>query len=182
MANYNIQDSANASSASNEINILAYDANKTYKIPLTKEGFAFLNDAAILIGKQGNIKTAEIFNNYSANQATAACSHAEGDNTVAASECQHVQGKNNLIDSQNKYAHIVGNGDAQKRSNAHTLDWSGNGWYAGSVEAQDFMVENKSVKTSIKELESRGKILYGEDEPSNDKGNIGDIYCFIIKE
>ena len=41
------------------------------------------------------------------------------------------------------YAHIVGNGDyvydedlkthVEKRSNAHTLDWSGNAWFAGDV-------------------------------------------------
>lgn len=29
--------------------------------------------------------------------------------------------------------HIVGNGTAVKRSNAHTLDKSGNAWYAGDV-------------------------------------------------
>jgi hypothetical protein len=32
------------------------------------------------------------------------------------------------------YAHIVGNGiDEERRSNAHTLDWSGNAWFAGDV-------------------------------------------------
>ena len=29
--------------------------------------------------------------------------------------------------------HIVGNGTAVKRSNAHTLDKSGNAWYSGDV-------------------------------------------------
>ena len=32
-----------------------------------------------------------------------------------------------------KYAHIVGNGSREKRSNAHTLDWNGNAWYQGDV-------------------------------------------------
>ena len=32
-----------------------------------------------------------------------------------------------------KYLHIVGNGNDDKRSNAHTLDWSGNAWFAGDV-------------------------------------------------
>jgi hypothetical protein len=32
------------------------------------------------------------------------------------------------------YAHIVGNGTSEEeRSNAHTLDWEGNAWYAGDV-------------------------------------------------
>ena len=36
-----------------------------------------------------------------------------------------------------KYAHVVGNGTYNKRSNAHTLDWEGNAWFAGDVQATD---------------------------------------------
>jgi hypothetical protein len=61
-------------------------------------------------------------------------SHAEGYSTTAGSEYQHVQGMYNVEDIESKYAHIVGNGNYSKRSNAHTLDWSGNAWFAGSVE------------------------------------------------
>ena len=32
-----------------------------------------------------------------------------------------------------KYVHVVGNGVSSARSNAHTLDWDGNGWFAGDV-------------------------------------------------
>lgn len=32
-----------------------------------------------------------------------------------------------------KYVHVVGNGDSSTRSNAYTLDWDGNGWFAGDV-------------------------------------------------
>lgn len=61
-------------------------------------------------------------------------SHAEGNSTIAASDNQHVQGKFNVADAGKTYAHIVGNGTAEAdRSNAHTLDWSGNAWYAGDV-------------------------------------------------
>ena len=62
-------------------------------------------------------------------------SHAEGKNTIANGACQHVQGRYNKEDGTNGwYAHIVGNGtDDDKRSNAHTLDWSGNAWFAGDV-------------------------------------------------
>ena len=66
-------------------------------------------------------------------------SHAEGDGTKASSENQHVQGKYNIEDTENKYAHIVGNGkynyntEEEVRSNAHTLDWQGNGWYKGEL-------------------------------------------------
>ena len=34
---------------------------------------------------------------------------------------------------QGKYVHVVGNGVSSARSNAHTLDWDGNGWFAGDV-------------------------------------------------
>lgn len=62
-------------------------------------------------------------------------SHAEGQGTRASSDSQHVQGKYNIEDNESKYAHIVGNGESyDARSNAHTLDWEGNAWFAGTVE------------------------------------------------
>lgn len=59
-------------------------------------------------------------------------SHAEGKGTTASGENQHVQGKYNIEDTTS--AHIMGNGTTDDtRSNAHTIDWSGNAWFAGSV-------------------------------------------------
>lgn len=60
-------------------------------------------------------------------------SHSEGEGTYASSHHQHVQGKYNILDEDNIYAHIVGNGIPTKRSNAHTLDWNGNAWFAGNI-------------------------------------------------
>lgn len=61
-------------------------------------------------------------------------SHVEGFETIATSMSQHVQGKYNIYDDEEKYAHIVGNGTANNaHSNAHTLDWDGNAWFAGDV-------------------------------------------------
>lgn len=66
--------------------------------------------------------------------AKALCSHAEGFYTFAESDYQHTQGKWNVSDTEGEYAHIVGNGKAHdNRSNAHTLDWSGNAWFSGDV-------------------------------------------------
>lgn len=59
-------------------------------------------------------------------------SHAEGYHTTAIGEYQHVQGKYNIADTTN-YAHIVGNGSEDEPSNAHTIDWEGNAWFAGNV-------------------------------------------------
>lgn len=64
-------------------------------------------------------------------------SHAEGNGTTANSRSQHVQGEYNVLDTasdeRGTYAHIVGNGTNTSRSNAHTLDWSGNAWFRGKV-------------------------------------------------
>ena len=61
-------------------------------------------------------------------------SHAEGYYTLASSHYQHVQGKYNIEDTSGTYAHIVGNGNSSSsRSNAHTLDWNGNAWFAGDI-------------------------------------------------
>ena len=76
------------------------------------------------------------------------CSHVEGEGTVCDVNYQHVQGLFNIKDTgpsttsyskyAGKYAYIVGNGtNEDNRSNAHTLDWKGNSWYAGDVTATD---------------------------------------------
>ena len=69
--------------------------------------------------------------------ASSMCSHAEGWASIASGEYQHVQGIFNKEDTENKYAHIVGNGTSNgtdiNRSNAHTLDWDGNAWYQGDI-------------------------------------------------
>lgn len=65
----------------------------------------------------------------------ASYSHAEGDSTIASSFYQHVQGRLNIEDSIGTYADIIGNGNVKgrTRSNAATVDWNGNAWYAGDV-------------------------------------------------
>lgn len=75
-------------------------------------------------------------------------SHSEGCFTEAASQYQHVQGKYNVVDSTGAYAHIVGNGaNKNARSNAHTLDWKGNGWYAGKLSQEGTPTEDKDLAT-----------------------------------
>ena len=76
------------------------------------------------------------------------CSHAEGQHTIASGSSQHVQGKYNIEDINNIYADIVGNGRADNtRSNAYTLDWSGNGWYAGKLTVGTGPTANMDVAT-----------------------------------
>ena len=92
------------------------------------------------------------------------CSHAEGGSTIAASSHQHVQGLNNIEDTEGRYAHIVGNG-FNGRANAHTLDWQGNGWYAGNLyvggESQD---DAKKVATESYVNEALSNVSGGSGE------------------
>lgn len=78
-------------------------------------------------------------------------SHAEGLCVVAYGKEQHVQGRCNIEDSSGTYAHIVGNGTIpSKRSNAHTLDWSGNAWYAGTVEGKALILPSSTENSTKK--------------------------------
>lgn len=94
----------------------------------------------------GNYSHSEGFKTYAqgnsshtegaATSAFGVSSHAEGNGTYAAGAKQHVEGAWNTIDTENKYAHIVGNGTGESdRKNISTLDWEGNGWFAGDVTA-----------------------------------------------
>ncbi len=74
-------------------------------------------------------------------------SHAEGEGTSAMSALQHVEGKYNIKD-YTKYAHIVGNGTSDEaRSNAHTLDWNGVGWFKDSVKVGGSSQDDSNAKT-----------------------------------
>ena len=65
-------------------------------------------------------------------------SHAEGLGTIARASYQHAEGKFNAVDTTGVYAHIVGNGSSDaRRSNAYVLDWSGNGFFSGYVQARN---------------------------------------------
>lgn len=53
---------------------------------------------------------------------------------INSSDGQLVSGKFNDVDASDNKAVVVGNGSSDTaRSNAYTLDWSGNGWFAGNV-------------------------------------------------
>lgn len=98
-------------------------------------------------------------------QAIGSYSHAEGLDTIAASAHQHVQGKNNIKDATGKYAHIVGNGvHDMARSNAHTLDWDGVGWFAGGLKVGGTGQDDENavdILAYIQALEERINALEG---------------------
>ena len=92
-------------------------------------------------------------------------SHTEGQNTVTYGDNSHVQGKYNIQDDT--MAHIVGNGDSTSNSNAHTLDWDGNAWFAGDVYVGSTSGTNKDdgskkLATADEVVIKPGKIVTGE--------------------
>lgn len=115
---------------------------------------------------EGNGTTASGYNSHAEGNHTIASgnsSHAEGHCTQAASDEQHVQGKYNIADSNDTYAHIVGNGTLEAGSNAHTLDWDGNAWFEGDVYVGSTSGTNKdegSKKLATEEY-INNKITYG---------------------
>ncbi len=102
--------------------------------------------------------------------ANAYCSHTEGQGTIASANHQHVQGKFN--EANPTMVHIIGWGDsATSPKNIHTVDTSGNAWYAGDVKAGNISLTTVSgVANTAKSLaETRtGKILKGHNEIYND--------------
>lgn len=61
-------------------------------------------------------------------------SQAYGNGTCAGSAYQTVIGKYNIVDTEGKYAFIIGNGtDNNNRSNAYAVDWNGNLYVNGST-------------------------------------------------
>ena len=88
---------------------------------------------------EGDTTIAEGYSSHAEGDTTIASgeySHAEGRGTIASRDYSHAEGSYNIIDTNREYLYIVGNGTSDEdRSNAHTLDWDGNAWYAGSITA-----------------------------------------------
>ena len=122
---------------------------------------------------------------------------AEGQATKALGNCSHVQGKFNIEDNNNEYADIIGNGSSNtERSNAATVDWDGNAWYAGDVYIGSTSGANKdegSKKLATEEyvnsaiastesnvipnLENRYILFIGDSYATNFKANNWNGWC-----
>lgn len=125
--------------------------------PITEEEFTNLVSSSLIYIDQKNVAAG--FYSHTEGVGTYAGgrgSHAEGTGTVATADSQHVQGRYNIEDTENRYAHIVGNGYRGEgsgfvpyidRSNAYTLDWDGNGTFAGKVTVGAAPVNNMDVAT-----------------------------------
>ena len=67
--------------------------------------------------------------------------HVEGRGNITSNNWQHVGGQYNQV--VGNMAVIIGNGSSSERSNAYTLDWNGNGWFAGDVTGKKDNVTHK---------------------------------------
>ena len=84
----------------------------------------------------GSVIIGEANQQYGVMETEGMGSIAMGTGTQTTSDFSVVQGRSNIKDTANTYAHIVGNGTSNtSRSNAYTLDWSGNATFAGTVSS-----------------------------------------------
>ena len=100
-------------------------------------------------------------------------SHAEGYDTIASGNDSHAQGKYNI--SNTTYADVIGNGSSDtERSNAYTMDWSGNAWFAGDVYIRSTSGKNKdegSKKLATEEYIDK-KIEVSDTAPNEEENKI----------
>lgn len=98
-------------------------------------------------------------------------SHASGNCTIAHGDDQTVIGRSNIEDSLGNYAFIIGNGQISTvgivndndRSNALTVDWNGNGTFAGNLYANDISatVEQTSLSSLISVSSANATLIEG---------------------
>lgn len=126
--------------------------------------------------------------------------HAEGAGTYSCGLGQHVEGVYNVHDTvdaeTNKatYAHILGNGTVDfsagsyTMSNAHTIDWDGNAWFAGDVYVGSTSGTNKDggskklITASVTEvLDMNSNRIANLAAPTNDTDAATKAYVDALK-
>ena len=106
-----------------------------------KDGKFYIHQSGVAFGIGAHLEGYD-------NNAIGDYTHAEGQGTKASSSSQHTQGKYNIEDTTGTYSHIVGNGTSDDaRSNAHTLDWSGNAWFAGDIKVGGTSYDDSAAKS-----------------------------------
>ncbi len=100
---------------------------------------------ATALGK--NTVASGISSTATGSQTTAkgSCSFAAGEGTVATASRQFVMGGYNLEDTIQTYALIVGIGRPGAPANGFTVDWKGNGTFAGTLSAQDGLLASENL-------------------------------------
>lgn len=121
-------------------------------------------------------------------------SHAEGNGTTAQRKAQHVIGECNVLDTmgststRGQYVEIVGNGtSASARSNARTLDWSGNETLAGKLTLGAAPTANMDAATkqyvdnSVQNIDASNVVVRYKVSSTDLNTVISDINASITK-
>lgn len=152
-----------------KVNIIANDEMKKAALLQEGKGNSVSGNYA---HAEGHINIASGLSSHaegSLNIASGSHSHAEGYRNEASGYATHVQGRYNIVQSVTgpnylgKYCHIVGNGTSDTaRSNAHTLDWDGNAWFAGDVYTGGTAMDSGAKKLATEvpvSTADNGKVL-----------------------
>ena len=118
--------------------------NSPYSILVGDQNYGYGGSASAAFGFANSIRgmhqllTGSYNNWFNGTTAENICCMGEGLDGIG--KCSLAQGKYNVSEVSNSsvgtYAHIVGNGTSNtSRSNAYTLDWQGNGTFAGTVSS-----------------------------------------------
>jgi len=134
-------------------------------------------------------------------EASGKASHVEGENNIASGEASHVEGKHNEAKAVSQhvfgeynisdvttdplsrgtgygnYIEIVGNGTSSARSNARTLDWSGNEYITGSMKINHTTLVNQSNSDITVNLPSTNGTLTTDEQLATvaKTGNYNDL-------
>lgn len=100
-------------------------------------------------------------NTYSNEESAGRYSFAAGDHCSARGDCQAVFGRYNIQNPISSQAFIIGNGTDSDRSNAVTVDWSGN----VSISGQLAQSSDKDLKDNISLIDGRYKDLFMDLKP-----------------
>lgn len=102
-------------------------------------------------------------------EATGTYSHAEGYYTTASGKKQHVVGEYNVADPYDEYVEIVGNGTGNDaRSNARTVDWSGNEVLKGKLTVGTAPTADMDVATKKYVDDASSGVLVSFSDPNHD--------------
>lgn len=114
--------------------------------------------------------------------------HAEGKGVVVGGKFQHVQGTYNIVDDNDDYADVVGNGeDDTHRSNAYTLDWEGNARFAGDVYVRGTQKNDDNLKKLATEKYVDDEMKKNKEEILSNsvgalKGEVSGVTAVAIKD
>lgn len=101
---------------------------------------------------------------------------AYGRDTIAGSSEQIVLGRSNIVDNNDQYAFILGNGDHYTiRSNALTVNWNGNTWVKGSLfvggtsetEGASKVATEAFVNNKVSNILTKSDLIYTTNEAKN---------------